>query len=532
MLMGIPMNPLLWAAAAVPILFLLAVIMKFGWGVAKAAPIGMVLAGFIAVICYRSSLTSLLYETQKGAWNAATILLVIWPAVFSYELTCESRGFQSIRQGIQSLTQHELQQILILGWVFPSFLQGITGFGVAVAVGAPLLLSIGVAPFYSIVIVLLCHCWGATFGTLALAWEALVAQSGISGIQLSEAAVIAAVMIWCFNLVCVLYSCWLYGRWKGLKEAAPLVFILSMIMGGGQLVLAPVNGTISCFLPSAVALGAVFLFSRTKRYQQSWAIKDSKIMERRGTDQMVQHVMSFHQAFLPYYALTVITVICLLVPPVNRVLELWKIGYSFPETVTGYGFITQAEVFFSPLKPLTYAGTFLLASSVISFFYYKRKGYIKSRDLAAVWHRTAHKCKSPTIAILCFIILSKFMGSSGQIYVLSQGIVGILGRFYVIAAPFFGMMGAFITSSNMSSNILLGNFQMTAAGILAVNPAVTVALQTVGGVLGTAFTPGCVIMGISTTGFSGSEGEILKTIIPVSAGCGLLFGVAAYLFLV
>ena len=124
------------------------------------------------------------------------------------------------------------------------------------------------------------------------------------------------------------------------------------------------------------------------------------------------------------------------------------------------------------------------------------------------------------------------MGSSGQIYVLSQGIVGILGRFYVIAAPFFGMMGAFITSSNMSSNILLGNFQMTAAGILAVNPAVTVALQTVGGVLGTAFTPGCVIMGISTTGFSGSEGEILKTIIPVSAGCGLLFGVAAYLFLV
>ena len=38
MLMGIPMNPLLWAAAAVPILFLLAVIMKFGWGVAKAAP--------------------------------------------------------------------------------------------------------------------------------------------------------------------------------------------------------------------------------------------------------------------------------------------------------------------------------------------------------------------------------------------------------------------------------------------------------------------------------------------------------------
>ena len=140
--------------------------------------------GGIAVLCFKASPLALTLEAGKGIWNAATILLVIWPAVFSYELTCESKGFLAIRRGIQHVTKHELLQILILGWIFPSFLQGITGFGVAVAVGAPLLLSIGVTPFYSIIIVLLCHCWGATFGTLALAWEALIAQAGMNPAQM------------------------------------------------------------------------------------------------------------------------------------------------------------------------------------------------------------------------------------------------------------------------------------------------------------------------------------------------------------
>ena len=126
--MSLSITPFLWIAAAAPVVFLLVVIMKFGWGVAKAAPLGMAIAGVLALVLYKSQPEALAWEAGKGAWNAATILLVIWPALFSYELTCESGGFQAIRQGIQSLTRHELMQILILGWVFPSFLQGFTVF--------------------------------------------------------------------------------------------------------------------------------------------------------------------------------------------------------------------------------------------------------------------------------------------------------------------------------------------------------------------------------------------------------------------
>ncbi|MCI8578597.1 MAG: L-lactate permease [Lachnospiraceae bacterium] len=530
--MNLPMNPFFWVMALVPVLFLLITIMKFGWGVARAAPAGMVLALGTAVLFYRSSPVALLYESGKGIWNAVTILLVVWPAVFSYELTCQSRGFDAIRRGVQDLTRHELLQILILGWIFPSFLQGITGFGVAVAVGAPLLLSIGVNPLYSIIIVLLCHSWGATFGTLALAWEALAEQSGVAGGEAARAAFLAAAMIWFSNFVGVCLSCWFYGRWKALKEIAPVAVLLTLMTGGGELLLAPVNATISNFLPSAAALFATFLLCRIPHYQRSWRLEGSPIIKEQKEAASGQTPMTFHEAFLPYYVLTLVTVICLLIPPVNRLLGQWRLGFAFPETVTGFGYVTGAEHMFSPMKPLTYAGTFLALSAGISGICYCRKGYLDGSGVRAAALRTAKKCISPTIAITCFIIMSRFMGSSGQIHVLSQGIVSVLGRYYVLAAPFLGILGTFITSSNMSANILLGNFQMTAATFLGIRPAVTLALQTAGGVLGTAFSPGCVLMGISTTGMAGAEGEILRRIVPVAAGCGAVFGIVAFLFLI
>ena len=199
----------------------------------------MSLALLIAGLLFGSSPLALLFETGKGVWNAATILLVIWPAIYLYEITCEVKAVEAIRTGIQRITKHELLQILILGWVFPSFLQGITGFGVAVAVGAPLLLSIGVRPLYSIVIVLLGHSWGATFGTLALAWEALVQQSSMNGNEQVYAAFLAAAMIWIFNFLAVLYICWLYGRMRAIQSVWPVVVGLSLVMGGGEYGLPP-----------------------------------------------------------------------------------------------------------------------------------------------------------------------------------------------------------------------------------------------------------------------------------------------------
>ena len=538
--MNISDNVFFTVTAVLPVLFLLTAILCLNWGVAKAAPFGMLIAAVAAILVFRAAPGAVILDAAKGAWSAATILLVIWPAIFSYELTCQVHGFDAIRGGIRSMTEHELLQILILGWVFPSFLQGITGFGVAVAVGAPLLLSIGVKPLYSIVVVLLCHIWGSTYGTLALAWSALIAQAGMTDMQNAQTAVYAAAMLWGQNLLCVLYCTYLYGRLKAIKEMLPAILLLSLIMGGGEMVLAPVNSTVACFLPTALGLLAVLALSRTKRYRRAWRIAGSRIMV--GAESTAEceaktktksqafadtREMTFHQAFLPYYALTVITSVCLLIPPVNTLLGRWRIGFAFPQTVTGYGFVTEAESLFSPMKPLTYAGTFLALSAFISFIYYKKHGFVRTCELGEIWHRTVRKCMPTTIAILTLVIMSRIMTGSGMIYVLAQSAASSLGHAYILIAPFLGMLGAFITSSSMSSNILMGGLQKTAADLLEINPVITVSLQAIGAVLGNAFAPGCVIMGLSTTGYTGRDSDILKQVIPISIACAVIYGVIA-----
>lgn len=529
--MNIPVNLYLWMIAFLPILVLFVTIVILGWSASKSAITGMITAAAAAALVYQMNAAGLLSESCKGVWNAASILFVIWPAIFIYEVTDVANGFRAIQRGIRALTKHELLQIMILGWIFPDFLQGITGFGVAVAVGAPLLVSIGVKPFWSVVFVLLSYSWGATFGTLAIAWDALIAQTGIAGSEAATAAVIAAVCIGCFIFVAAFFLCWFYGRGRAVKEGLPMIVVLAGIQAVGQLLLAPVNATVSCFVPTTLALIAAVGFSRIGRYQKEWAVADSPIMERKVQTEEDEVTLTFHQGFLPYYALTGITILCLLVEPVHRILSQWKIGFAFPEVVTGYGYTTAAEACFSPMSPLVYAGTILAEACLISVIYYKRKQCLGKEQLEKAVSNTVKKAIPSTIAIIGFTVMARLMTSSGQIYVLSSGIVHVMGKSYVIVAPLVGTIGTFMTSSNMSSNILFGKFQMTAADLLSMSPAVTLALQTAGGAIGACIAPGSIILGMSTTGIKGVEGKVLRTLMPISIGCGLLFGIVSFLFL-
>nr|WP_127058600.1 L-lactate permease [Veillonella ratti] len=81
----------------------------------------------------------------------------------------------------------------------------------------------------------------------------------------------------------------------------------------------------------------------------------------------------------------------------------------------------------------------------------------------------------------------------------------------------------------MSSNILFGNLQMLAAKALGINPAITAALQTTGGVLGNSFSPGCVIMGIVTTEFNEGEDKILKLMMPFTIALAVIFGLLGFM---
>ena len=177
--MNIPVNLFTWILAAVPIIVLLILMVKFQWGADKAAPVGLLISLLSAVLVYKSSFNLIFLESLKGIWSAVTVLLIVWTAILLYEVVNEAKAFEVFKHGMQKVSPNELIQVLSFGWVFVSFLMGITGFGVPVAIGAPLLVGIGVSPVWAVFIPLIGHAWGNTFGTLAVAWDALVLQTNI-----------------------------------------------------------------------------------------------------------------------------------------------------------------------------------------------------------------------------------------------------------------------------------------------------------------------------------------------------------------
>jgi lactate permease len=535
--MIMPLNLLMWIMAALPIIVLLVLMVGFNWGATKAAPVGLVIAIFTGLVFYKANLFLISQEALKGFWSAMVVLTIVWPAILLYEVVSEAKAFIVFRKGLQKATPNELIQVIALGWVFMSFLQGITGFGVPVAVGAPLLVGIGVGPVWAVLIPLIGHAWGNTFGTLAVAWDALVLQTGLLSNPelLLRTALWAAIFIWIWNFITGIAIAWIYGKKEALKKGLPAIALISLIQGGGQLVMTQINTTLAAFIPSVVALIAVFLLSKTKRYGTAWRIEDSKIMKRDLIEDLADEApsnMNVHQAFLPYYVLTSITLVVLLIAPIKNFLGQLKIGFSFPETVTGYGYVNPGVASFSPLSIFTHAGLFLILASLIGYLFYVSHGWIKKGKATVILKRSLEKTGPSAIAVLGFILMSRMMGGTGQTVILAQGIAATFGVYYAILAPVIGMLGSFMTSSNMASNILFGEFQQTTAAILDLNQAAILGAQTAGGSIGNTLSPGNIILGTTTAGILGQEGLVLKKVLPITLAAAVIVGAILFVLVV
>lgn len=528
--MTLPVNVLTWTAAILPIAALLILMVKLQMGAVKAAPIGLGISAVSAMFIYKASLPHIFMEILKGVWSALPILIVVWTAIFLYEVVNEAKAFQVFRKNMGKMTQNELLQVILLAWVFTSFLQGITGFGVPVAVGAPLLIGIGMKPFWAVVIPLLAHTWGNTYGTLGAAWDSLVIQADMAenAAMLSETAFWATAFLWIWNFISGMMICWFYGGKRAAAKGFPAVVVISLIHGGGQMLVAQFHTTLACFIPTVAAAGAVVLLGKSAWYRDPWRIEESAVMDRkkeRIAEEAVPENMSLLQAFLPYLVLTVLTLAVLLIKPVKEFLGQFQIGFSFPGMTTGYGFEDAAAASFSPIALFTHAGMFLLLSAIFGFCYFYNKGWLKKGSAGKIGHRIVKKTIPSSISVICFIAMSKIMGGTGQTTVMAQGISGVMGSAYAAFSPLVGLLGAFMTSSNMASNILFGSFQLAAAELLGLAPASILGAQTAGGAIGAAICPGNIVLGCTTAGISGQEGKVLKKVLPITLAAAGIVGI-------
>ncbi len=508
------MSPLFrWLCAAAPMLLLLAAIGILKLPVPKAAALGAAVAVLTAFTAQGAGLAAVGYGVLKGAWSAVSILMAIWPAVFLYEVMDWAGAFSAICALVRRNTQDQLVSILAFSWVFSSFLQGISGFGVPVAVCAPMLIALGVKPLWAVTITLAGHAWANTFGTLGLGWSVLAQQA--AGADLGRTALITGALLWGCDLVGGAAVCWIYGGRRALAHGAPLVVLIAAVQGGGQLLAARIDPTVAAFLPTTLAVAALAAVLKAGAYTSPWSVP-SPIVEADPAAGPSAASMPAGQALFPFGVLVAASVAVFLVPPVNRVLGQVRLSLTIPETVTALGYVEPAQSAYGVLTPLTHAGAVLLVSAAAAWIAFSRWDRLHRRDLLPAAAATVEKMVPASLGIVFLLICAQVLKGSGAMEEVARGVTGVFGPVYGLAAPFLGLLGAFLTSSNTSSNILLGAFQSSAARLLSIPAAPILAAQTVGGAIGTVLGPSTILLGATTAGCTGQEGEILRRLLPLA----------------
>jgi lactate permease len=522
-----------WGLAFLPLAILLILMLGAHWGAAEAGPLAWFAAVFVAFFYFDAPLEVLGFENAKGIWSALTVLYVVWASILVYEVSHEGQAFEPLRRGITRLLPDPLLQVLAFGWAFASFLQGVTGFGVPIAVCAPLLVGIGVRPLYAVAIPLIGHAWNNTFGTLAVAWSGLKEVTAMDPAMAAQTALYAASFIWVLNILGGFLVCWLYDRWNGIRQGLPVILVMSLLQGGLTLGLSQWNDTLNGFIASSVAFASIFLLGRMRRYRDAKPATsrvfteerkqaDTEVVEQAQRGTGAAKDMTIHQAFIPYYALLVVTFGVLLIPPVKAALGAWSFGLSFPETVTGLGFVRLESV--ARFAPLVHAGTFLLVAALVGYLAFKRLGTIKAGGLWRILGKTVDKSIPSTIAVVALIAMSNVMAGSGSVSVLAQGVASATGGGYGFLAPMVGGLGAFMTTSNLASNLLFGAFQQSTAQATGLYAPAILGAQTAGAAAGNMIAPGNVLLGTTTAGILGQEGAILRVTIPLFVMVAIIIG--------
>ena len=85
------------------------------------------------------------------------------------------------------------------------------------------------------------------------------------------------------------------------------------------------------------------------------------------------------------------------------------------------------------------------------------------------------------------------------------------------------------TSSSTSSNVLFSDLQQTVAELNGLPESTIIGAQSAGGAIGNAVAPANLVLGASTAGIRGQEGDILRKTIPWTIAATVLTGVATVL---
>jgi len=481
------------------LLFMLAAMRMTAW-------LASILAGVITIPLgvlvwhapLRETFKSYLYGGLTGVWVIDWI--TFWGLIIFNTLVLTGL-FDRFKSWIIHHTTADIRiQTIMLAWAFGALLEGLVGFGYPWAVVVPILVGLGIADLDAIRVAALANNAPVSYGALGAPILGLAAVTGLPLLALSASignivAVLALLPPWILI--------YLVSGWQGMIEAWPLAIVGSVSYIAGQW---PVAHFLGPYLPDlAGALASfwiLFLFVKVWRPKTMRGFGGAPLETVAVAAPETAKFNSLRESFIiwvPY--LVLIAVVVAWTGPWSHLPGIsW-----FRLSVSAISSVTQkpiSSVFnFAPYG----GGTSTLASwLVIMLILRPDRGPVKR-----VFLKTFKQMWGALLVAFFIFGLAYIFVFTGMANSLAYGLSKI-GVFFIVLAPVLGWIGVALSGSNASTNAMFGPVQAVTGRLLNLPVLLLPSFNSVGAEVGKPIAPQTASVGVSTSKFVRSEGQVIR----------------------
>ncbi|MDO9072151.1 MAG: L-lactate permease [Rubrivivax sp.] len=512
-----------------------------GWPAKRAMPIVYVVTAAIALMFWGVSFNRIAAATLEGLIITVQVLWIIFGALLLLNTLKHSGGIASIRSGFTRISPDRRVQVILIAWLFGSFIEGASGFGTPAAVAAPLMVAVGFPALAAVMFGMMIQSTPVSFGAVGtplivgvqggLARDqmttALQAQgqgwADFFNVIVSQVAILHAICGTMIPVLLVVFMTRYFGRNKSWTEGLAILpfalfsaFAFTIPYALAGVFLGP---EFPSLLGALIGLGIVSLaaragflvpkkiwdFAPAKEWPAEWMGSIEMKLDEIGARKIPTFV-----AWLPYLLLAGILVLSRTVPSFKNALTsvAWSTKNILGETGISGGF-----------QPLYLPGGILVFVCLVTVFLHK----MNWADFGKAAKESSGTLLGAGFVLVFTVPMVRIMIQSGvnvnelksMPIAMATWVAASVGEVYPFFAPTVGALGAFLAGSNTVSNLMLSQYQYSVAQAIGVSGATMVAAQSVGAAAGNMIAIHNVVAASATVGVMGREGLTLRrTVIP------------------
>lgn len=498
------MIPIIWLIVALSILKIAG---------HKACVVAFIITVLLSIGYWKLSVVNTMTAALEGILNALwPICLVIIAALFTYNLCLKTGAMESIKQMLAGVSRDQRVLLLLIGWGFGNFMEGMAGFGTAVAIPASMLAGIGMDPISAVVACLVVNSTPTAFGSVGVPTVTLASVTNLEALPLSASvALIQCILTFLspFIMVCI------GGKGiKALKGMIPTTLVASLSFVIPWFFAANVIG---CELPdiigSIISMVCIIVAAKVfnKEPDKEYMIETKE--EENGQSITASEGVKAWSSFILIFILLMIT--STLCPPIH-------------DAIAG---IKTSTVVYAGEGGNTLSFSWVNTPGVIIFIAAIIGGFVQKAtvgDMIQVFVETLKKYWKTILTICSVMATAKIMTYSGMISDIANLLVAVTGPFYPLIAPLIGAIGAFITGSGTSTCVLFGGLQSETAISLGLSPSWMAAANVMGAGIGKMICPQSIAIGTGAANIVGSESKILGAVFKYFVLYVVIGGIICY----